>query len=94
MTLTGKMLIGQTTTAGSREVIRAIDPATDLPLEPAYAGGTAEQVRQACALAWAAFDRLRETTLETRAAFLEAIATEIEALGEARFQAAYPILAR
>lgn len=82
MTLTGKMLIGQTAIAGSQNPIRAIDPATNQPLEPAYAGGSAEQVQQACALAWAAFDRFRETTPDTRASFLEVIAAQIEALGD------------
>ncbi|WP_160108139.1 aldehyde dehydrogenase (NADP(+)) [Pseudomonas izuensis] len=82
MTLTGNMLIGQHAICGSREAIRAINPATDQPLEPAYPGGTAEQVEQACALAWAAFDRYRETPLGARAEFLEAIADEIEALGD------------
>ncbi|MBA1201735.1 aldehyde dehydrogenase (NADP(+)) [Pseudomonas capeferrum] len=82
MTLTGNMLIGQRAITGSRETIRAIDPATDKPLEPAYPGGTGEQVEQACALAWDAFDRYRETSLAARAAFLESIAEEIEALGD------------
>ena len=83
MTLTGYMLIGQTPVTGSREAIRGIDPATGQPLEPAYLGGTNEHVAQACALAWAAFDGYRETTLEQRAQFLETIATQIEALGDA-----------
>ncbi|WP_423358418.1 aldehyde dehydrogenase (NADP(+)) [Pseudomonas citronellolis] len=82
MNLTGSMLIGQQAVAGRREATRAIDPATNEPLQPPYAGGTGEQVEQACALAWAAFDRYRETSLEARAGFLETIAEEIEALGE------------
>ncbi|WP_226477695.1 aldehyde dehydrogenase (NADP(+)) [Pseudomonas sp. MWU16-30323] len=82
MTLTGTMLIGQHSIPGSREAIRAINPATNLALEPAYAGGTAEQVDQACALAWSAFDTYRETPLAARAEFLETIANEIEALGD------------
>ncbi|WP_110968227.1 aldehyde dehydrogenase (NADP(+)) [Pseudomonas huaxiensis] len=82
MTLTGNMLIGQHAVTGSREAIRAIDPATNLVLEPAYPGGTTEHVEQACALAWSAFDRYRETSLEVRAQFLERIASEIEALGD------------
>ena len=36
-----------------------------------------QEVEQACALAWAAFDAYRETGLEARASFLEAIAAEI-----------------
>lgn len=82
MTLTGQMLIGQHAITGSREALRAIDPATHKTLEPAYPGGTAAQVEQACALASAAFDSYRETSLAARAEFLEAIADEIEALGD------------
>lgn len=78
MTLTGKMLIGQQLISGNREAIRAINPATDIPMEPTYPGGDGEQVAQACALAWAAFDGYRETSLEARATFLEAIATQIK----------------
>ncbi|MBA1293197.1 aldehyde dehydrogenase (NADP(+)) [Pseudomonas lurida] len=82
MTLTGQMLIGQHPLRGSGTAFRAINPATDTPLEPAYAGGDAAHVEQACALAWAAFDTYRETSLMARAAFLEAIAEQIEALGD------------
>lgn len=82
MTLTGKMLIGQHPLTGNREAIRAINPATDAALEPAYLGGNGEHVAQACALAWAAFDGYRETPFEARAAFLETIAVQIEALGD------------
>ncbi len=83
MTLTGTLLIGQQSVAGIREAIRAIDPATNQTLEPAYPGGTFEQVEQACALAWTAFDSFRETSLDARANFLECIAGQIEALGDA-----------
>ncbi|TEA60467.1 aldehyde dehydrogenase (NADP(+)) [Pseudomonas sp. CH235] len=82
MTLTGQLLIGQQTLTGDRDVIHGINPATNSPLRPAYAGGSAEHVEQACALAWAALDRYRETSLETRAEFIETIAGEIEALGD------------
>ncbi|WP_339508438.1 MULTISPECIES: aldehyde dehydrogenase (NADP(+)) [unclassified Pseudomonas] len=82
MTLTGHMLIGQETVAGNREAIRGINPATNAVLEPSYAGGSAEHVEQACALAWTALDLYRETTLDARADFLDSIALEIEALGD------------
>ena len=82
MTLTGQLLIGQQTLTGDRDVIQGINPATNLRLEPAYAGGSAEHVEQACALAWTALDRYRETSLEARAEFIETIAGEIEALGD------------
>ncbi|WP_353980268.1 aldehyde dehydrogenase (NADP(+)) [Salinicola endophyticus] len=82
MNLTGDMLIGQQAVTGSRDPIHAINPATDERLEPAYAGGTQAEVERACELAWAAFDHYRETSLETRAKFLETIAEQIEALGD------------
>ncbi|MDP2147453.1 MAG: aldehyde dehydrogenase family protein, partial [Pseudomonas sp.] len=82
MTLTGNMLIGQHSSPGTRTAIRAINPATDAALEPAYPGGSTEQVAQACALAWSTFDSYRETSLAARAEFLETIASEIEALGD------------
>ncbi|WP_312931968.1 aldehyde dehydrogenase family protein, partial [Pseudomonas sp.] len=82
MTLTGNLLIGQTPVTGTRDPIHAIDPATGQTLQPAYPGGSGEHVAQACALASAAFDTFRETALAQRAALLEAIATQIEALGD------------
>ncbi len=82
MPLTGNLLIGQRAVSGTQAAIRAIDPATDKPLDPPYAGASAEQVAQACALAWAAFDEYRATSLAHRAHFLETIAEQIEALGD------------
>ncbi|QXH34603.1 aldehyde dehydrogenase (NADP(+)) [Pseudomonas muyukensis] len=82
MTLTGNLLIGQRAVTGTQAAIQAIDPATDTPLDPPYAGASAEQVTQACALAWAAFDAYRATPLEQRARFLETIAEQIDALGD------------
>ncbi|MCT8166538.1 MULTISPECIES: aldehyde dehydrogenase (NADP(+)) [unclassified Pseudomonas] len=82
MTLTGNLLIGQRSVTGNQPSIRAVDPTTNQPLEPAYPGASGEHVAEACALAWAAFDSYRETPLEQRATFLETIASEIEALGD------------
>ena len=82
MTLTGNMLIGQHSIPGTGAALRALNPATNAVLEPAYPGGSAEHVAQACALAWSAFDSYRETSLLARAEFLETIANEIEALGD------------
>ncbi|MEN8638409.1 aldehyde dehydrogenase (NADP(+)) [Pseudomonas sichuanensis] len=82
MPLTGNLLIGQRAVSGTQAAIRAIDPATDKPLDPPYAGASAEQLAQACALAWAAFDEYRATSLAHRARFLETIAEQIEALGD------------
>ena len=88
MNLTGMMLIGGQVVSGRREMIRAIDPSTDQALEPGYPGADREQVEQACALAWEVFDAYRETAPETRARFLETIADEMEALGDALIERA------
>ena len=80
MTLQGKMLIGQQAVQGSRDAIYAINPANNERLEPAYLGGSQEEVERACELAWRSFDSYRETQLETRAQFIETIADEIESL--------------
>lgn len=88
MTLTGKMLIGGAAVPGTRDALHAIDPATGQHLQPAYPGASRQQVEQACTLAWAAFDPYRDTTPAARAAFLDAIADAIEALGEALIERA------
>ncbi|MDT8894674.1 aldehyde dehydrogenase (NADP(+)) [Halomonas sp. I1] len=88
MILEGKLLIGQQAIEGRREAIQAINPATDERLDPTYPGGTRADVERACELAWTAFDGYRETSLETRAAFLETVADEIESIGDALIERA------
>ena len=78
--LEGKQLIGSQAIAAKGEPIHAINPATGETLAPGYPAGSRAEVERACELAWAAFDRYRETGLEARATFLETIADEIEAL--------------
>jgi len=82
MQLTGSSLIGQQAIQGNRSDIQAIDPASGERLAPAYPGLGRGEVEQACELARVAFDTYRETSPEARAAFLECIAAEIEALGD------------
>ncbi len=79
---TGEMLIGTTPVRGTQGAVRAVNPATGEVMEPAFAGASPAEVAQACAMARAAFAPFRETSLEARAAFLEAIADEIMALGD------------
>ncbi|MGM0544736.1 MAG: aldehyde dehydrogenase (NADP(+)) [Pseudomonadota bacterium] len=83
MTLEGKLLIGQQAVSGQQADIQAVNPATGETLEPTYAGGSKAEVERACELAEAAYASYRETSLEERAVFLETIASEIEAIGEA-----------
>ena len=59
-----------------------INPATNEALDPAFTSAVPADLERACALADAAFDTYRETSLEQRAAFLEAIAAQILALGD------------
>jgi alpha-ketoglutaric semialdehyde dehydrogenase len=68
--------------------LRALNPATNEHFGPSFPEPSADQIEAALAAAAAAFDIYRETDLETRAAFLEAIATEIEALGDELIQTA------
>ncbi|MFD2664345.1 MULTISPECIES: aldehyde dehydrogenase (NADP(+)) [Halomonas] len=82
MTLEGKQLIGQQAVLSDGKAIQAVDPATGETLSPVYPGGGQAEVERACELAWAAFDAYRETGLEARAAFLETVADEIEAIGD------------
>jgi 2,5-dioxopentanoate dehydrogenase len=86
--LTGDMLIGGAKVRGGGAPIRAVDPSSGRELDPPFPGGSAAEVESACALAWSAFDAYRETGLEERARFLEAIAVELLALGDALIERA------
>ena len=72
----------------SNAPLRALNPATNEAFGPSFPEPDAATIEAACAAAWAALDTYRETDLETRAAFLEAIAAEIEALGDELVQTA------
>jgi alpha-ketoglutaric semialdehyde dehydrogenase len=83
MSLTGESLIGAARVAGHSGTFRAVDPATGAALEPVFGEAGAAEVERACALAWAAFDAYRETAPDLRARFLETIADNIVACGDA-----------
>ena len=80
--LTGRQLIGKSASAGREAAVRGVDPSTGKELEPAYGGANAQDLERACALAAAAFDTYRETSLEARAKFLERIAERILGIGD------------
>ncbi|MGP8291518.1 aldehyde dehydrogenase (NADP(+)) [Vreelandella zhanjiangensis] len=86
--LKGQSLIGQHWIDGTRKEIRAINPATGETLDPPYKGCCEADAEKASELASSAFDSYRETSLEERATFLETIASEIEALGDALIERA------
>lgn len=81
MSITGELLIGRQAIQSTGPTLHGVDAASGAALEPAFATALDSHVEQACSLAAAAFDSYRATTLEARAAFLEAIADEIVALG-------------
>lgn len=83
MEVTGAMLIGAASVRGTDAVIRALDPATHQPIAPDFAGGGAAEVDKACRLAEEAFVSYSRTSPEARARFLETIADNVMALGEA-----------
>lgn len=67
---------------------RSVTAETGQPEGEAFAANTPDDVRAACLAADAAFDAYRATDRETRAAFLERIAEEILAVGDALIVAA------
>ncbi len=77
---TGQMLIAGNPVAGTGTEIRGFNPATGQTLEPAYRYGDEAHVDGACAAAAEAFGPYRATTSEQRARFLETVAASIEAI--------------
>ncbi|MHA7285645.1 aldehyde dehydrogenase (NADP(+)) [Arthrobacter sp. MDT3-44] len=80
-TVTGQSLIAGRAVRGSAGVTHAVNPATNEKLEPAVTLIDGDQLAEATAAAAAAFDTYRATTPAERAAFLERIADNIDALG-------------
>ena len=80
--LAGKLFVGGEHRTGSGEALYATNPATDTKLEPAFGSAVPADVEEACSQAAAAFPVFRNTGLEQRAAFLEAIAANILDLGD------------
>ncbi len=88
MGVNGEMVIGYRSITGTGEEIFAQNPATGERLAPAFATASMDNVETACALAERAFDAFRQTLPEQRAAFLQAIASEVLDLGDALVQRA------
>ncbi|BCT78157.1 2,5-dioxovalerate dehydrogenase [Sinomonas cyclohexanicum] len=82
MTLTGHSLIAGETVAGTNGTASGISPATNHALEPAYSMLGEGQLKAATEAASEAFDSFRALEPERHARFLEAIAENIEAIGD------------
>ena len=88
MELSGTQYIGKTTSASGKETFHGVNPRTGEPLATAFHEATKEEVDRAIQLAEKAFRNYSGLSSERRAAFLEAIAEEIEALGHRLMQQA------
>lgn len=79
--ITGSILIG-----GAEEknaaIFRAVDPATGAQIAPDFSSAGVAEVERACALAEAAADDFAALAPDRRAAFLEAVADAIGAIGD------------
>ncbi|AWA40059.1 aldehyde dehydrogenase (NADP(+)) [Pseudomonas sp. 22105] len=82
MNLTGHLLIGAADVPATEGTMKALNPATNQLLEPEFALGGAAQIDQAATLADAAFDSYSHTSLTERAAFLDSIADNLDAVRE------------
>jgi len=88
--LTGDMCIGFSSVRGNAGSQRALNPATHTEIaDPVFGMGDAQHVEQAATLAAQAFDTYRNLPLARRAAFLEAIAANIESIGDALIDRAH-----
>jgi NADP-dependent aldehyde dehydrogenase len=83
MQITGEMLVGGASVRGLGASVQGVEAATGRTLDPVFGGASREQLERACALAADAFDIYRETILEARAAFLETIADNLQAIAGA-----------
>lgn len=87
MNLHGMNLIGDQQ-SGQGETFTAVDPTTGQPLPGAFHEGTSEEADRALKLAQDAFQSFRKTSKNVRAALLESIAVNIEAIGDALLERA------
>ncbi|MGO4860126.1 aldehyde dehydrogenase (NADP(+)) [Arthrobacter sp. 2MCAF14] len=82
MTLTGHSLIAGQAVAGEGKTAFGFNPASNERLEPVYTLLTEEQLKAATAAAAEAYASFSALDPETHAAFLDAIADNIEAIGD------------
>ncbi|MCO4238477.1 aldehyde dehydrogenase (NADP(+)) [Pseudarthrobacter sp. MDT3-28] len=82
MTLTGHSLIAGQTVVGGGKTAFGFNPATNEQLDPAYSLITEEQLTTATSAAADAYTSFSTLDPETHAGFLEAIADNIEAIGD------------
>jgi len=89
MSLHGQHLIAGQRRASGVGLFQGIDATTEAVLSPGFSEASGAEIDAAVAAAVTAFAVFSDTTGEHRAAFLEAIATEIEAIGDPLLQRAH-----
>lgn len=82
MQITGELLIGDQAVRGTLAAVNSVDPATGQALLPDWLGADTQQIDQAVGLAQEAFQAYRQTSPVARAEFLEAVAAQVEGLGD------------
>ncbi|MEP2250163.1 aldehyde dehydrogenase family protein, partial [Marinobacter sp.] len=82
----GQQLIGQEAFVATGAPIQAVNPATGERLEPVYPSAGSAEFDRACELAELASADFRTSSPQQRAAFLDTIADQIEALGDELIQ--------
>jgi len=87
--LTGTHLIAGREAPCHHAPFQAVNPTTNQKLDPVFYEAGAAHADEALRAADGAFDSLRTSSAETRAALLEALAEEILALGEALLERAH-----
>tara|TARA_R110002020_G_scaffold22405_1_gene75736 strand:+ start:2777 stop:4339 length:1563 start_codon:yes stop_codon:yes gene_type:complete len=80
--ITGKNYIGRTLSAKGNTTYKTINPESNRENDPLFFEATEEEISEAVQLASMAFETYGQMEGEKKAAFLDAIADEIEALGE------------
>ncbi|MBV9084746.1 MAG: aldehyde dehydrogenase family protein, partial [Acidobacteriaceae bacterium] len=84
----GKNFIGSQLSAVGEACISGFDPRQGKKLDQSYYQATSGEIDRAIRLAQQAFVSLRETPPERMASFLDTVASEIEALGDALIEQA------
>lgn len=89
MDLTGQNWIGGRLSQENQSTFTAFNPADGLPLDTEFHEASIEEVNQAVELAQSSFDPFRNSSVEQRAGFLDKLADEVEALGDALLDRAH-----
>jgi 2,5-dioxopentanoate dehydrogenase len=79
-------IIGYRNSQGNGAVFHAFDPTTGKALSPVFREATGDEINDAVNQAQKAFTTYRKSTASRRSSFLEAIASNIEALGDGLLQ--------